>query len=231
MKNSFPGFPKGMFQFLDELASNNNRDWFNENKDRYRSVVVAPVCDFVEAMRPNLEKISSHYIADSRPHGGSMFRIYRDVRFSKDKRPYKEHVGCQFRHEAGKDAHAPGFYVHLATDEILFGGGVWNPPNPVLGKIRDAIVDNANSWEKIKTNKTFIKRFNSIRGDGLKRPPRGFNPEHMHIEDLRRKTFFVMQAAGQELAMSPEFITEATRAFKAASPLMEFLTDSLELPY
>lgn len=160
-----------------------------------------------------------------------MFRIYRDVRFSKDKRPYKEHVGCQFRHEAGKDAHAPGFYVHLATDEILFGGGVWNPPNPVLGKIRDAIVDNANSWEKIKTNKTFIKRFNSIRGDGLKRPPRGFNPEHMHIEDLRRKTFFVMQAAGQELAMSPEFITEATRAFKAASPLMEFLTDSLELPY
>lgn len=231
MKNTFPGFPKEMFQFLDELASNNNRDWFNANKDRYRSAVVTPVGDFIEAIRPKIEKISPHYIVDSRPHGGSMFRIYRDTRFSKDKTPYKEHVGCQFRHEAGKDAHAPGFYVHLATDEILFGGGVWNPPSPVLGKIRDSIVDNANSWKIIKTNKTFIKRFNGIRGDGLKRPPRGYDPEHQHIEDLKRKTFFAMQPASLELAMSPEFITEVTRAFKAASPLMEFLTTSLELPY
>ena len=160
-----------------------------------------------------------------------MFRIYRDVRFSKDKRPYKEHVGCQFRHEAGKDAHAPGFYVHLASDEILFGGGVWNPPNPVLGKIRDAVVDNANSWKKIKSNKSFVKRFNGIRGSGLKRPPRGYDAAHVHIEDLKRKTFFAMQPASQELAMSPDFVSEVTHAFKVASPLMEFLTSSLELPY
>ena len=127
MKKSFPGFPQEMFQFLQELVSNNNRDWFNENKERYRNVVVTPVIDFIDAMRPRMEAISPHYVVDSRPHGGSMFRIYRDTRFSKNKQPYKEHVGCQFRHEAGKDAHAPGFYVHLATDEILFGGGVWNP--------------------------------------------------------------------------------------------------------
>jgi len=231
MSNSFPGFPEELFQFLRVLAANNNREWFNENKMRYRKVVVTPVTDFIEAIRPRVEKISKHYTVDSRPHGGSMFRIYRDTRFSKDKTPYKEHVGCQFRHEAGKDAHAAGFYVHLAPDEILFGGGVWNPPNPVLGKIRDAIVDNPNSWKKIVSNKTFKKRFGGVHGDGLQRPPRGFAADHPHIEDLKRKTFFAMQSVDPELALSPQFITEVTGAFKAASPLMEFLTTSLELPY
>ena len=231
MTKSFPGFPHKLFQFLEDLAKNNNRDWFNENKERYRNVVVTPVIDFIDAMRPRMQAISPHYVVDSRPHGGSMFRIYRDTRFSKNKQPYKEHVGCQFRHKAGKDAHAPGFYVHLAPDEILFGGGVWNPPNPVLGKIRDAIVDNPNSWKTIKTNRTFIKRFGGFHGDGLQRPPRGYAADHPHIDDLKRKTFFAMQTANLELAMAPEFVTEVTRAFKASSPLMEFLTTSLELPY
>ncbi len=130
--DDFSGFPKELFTFLDQLAANNNREWFKDNKERYYDVVVDPVCDFIEAMEPRLHVISRHFVADSRPHGGSMFRIYRDTRFSKDKRPYKENVGCQFRHEAGKDAHAPGFYVHLGRDEIFYGGGLWLPSNPVL---------------------------------------------------------------------------------------------------
>ena len=106
MANSFQGFPKETFAFLEQLANNNNREWFNANKTRYKSVVVAPVMDFINAIRPGLQAVSPYYVADSRPHGGSMFRIYKDTRFSRDKRPYKEHVGCQFRHSAGKDAHA-----------------------------------------------------------------------------------------------------------------------------
>ena len=124
--SSFKGFPADFFQFLSELKENNNRPWFNENKARYYDCIVSPMCEFIVAIAPRLEKISPHYIADPRPHGGSMFRIYRDTRFSKDKTPYKTHAACHFRHQAGKDAHAPGFYAHFALDTLHFGGG--SPP-------------------------------------------------------------------------------------------------------
>ena len=231
VSDGFQGFPRELFSFLRALAENNNRDWFNEYKDRYRNDVVDPVLDFIDAMRPRLQKISSHYIVDSRPHGGSMFRIYRDTRFSKDKRPYKENVGCQFRHEAGKDAHAPGFYVHIANDGIFFGGGVWLPPNDVLDRIRTAIVEHPDEWRKITRNRNFVKRFGGVHGDGLKRPPRGFDPRHPHVEDLKRKTLFAMQQCDEALATSPAFIDEVTHAFRAASPLMAFLTTAIDLPF
>jgi uncharacterized protein (TIGR02453 family) len=229
--DAFPGFPDDLFLYLHDLAENNHRDWFNSNKERYGASVVDPVCDFIEAMRPRLQQISTHFVVDSRPHGGSMFRIYRDARYVKDKRPYKENVACQFRHEAGRDAHAAGFYVHLANDGIFFGGGVWMPPPPVLGRIRDAIAEQPQRWISITRNKRFSQRFGGVHGESLKRPPRGYAADHPCIEDLKRKTFFARQAGSRELAMSPEFINEVTRAFKAASPFMAFLSDALELPF
>lgn len=231
MDDKFPGFPKDLFKFLTELARNNNRDWFNENKDRYRKNVAGPICDFVAAMGPRLEKISKYYVADSRAHGGSMFRIYRDTRFAKDKRPYKEHIGCQFRHVAGKDAHAPGFYAHFEPKKILIGGGVWMPPGPALFKIRTAIAENPDEWSKLNKNKTIKQRFGQIKGDKLKRPPRGFDKDHSQIEALKQKSFFVMQQFDPALALTPKFITEVEKVFKAASPMMEFLTKAVELKY
>ncbi|WP_434111361.1 TIGR02453 family protein [Methylocaldum sp. GT1TLB] len=112
-KNRFVGFPEDLFRFLEELSMNNNREWFTANKRRYQTSVVAPVSDFIQAMGERLNRISPHFTADPRPNGGSMFRIYRDTRFSHDKRPYKENVGCHFRHVTGKSAHALGFYLHL----------------------------------------------------------------------------------------------------------------------
>src|SRR5438874_507873 len=145
----FKGFPKGFFQFFKELAKNNERPWFEENKERYKAVVVAPMSDFITAMSPRLAKISKHFVADPRPNGGSMFRIYRDVRFAKDKRPYKEHASCHFRQAGGKDVHAPGFYMHFAPDEVFFGGGLWMPPPEALNKIREAIAARPAAWKKV----------------------------------------------------------------------------------
>ncbi|NOX42848.1 MAG: DUF2461 domain-containing protein [Gammaproteobacteria bacterium] len=227
----FPGFPKDIIKFLKELSKNNNRDWFQENKERYKSSVVAPLCDFIVAMGPRLEKISNCYVADARPHGGSMFRIYRDVRFSKDKRPYKEHAACHFRHEAGKDAHAPGFYLHVEPKEIFVGGGIWMPSNPVLDKIRQAIIEKPDKWKKICKGKTFVKYFSAIQGDGLKRPPRGIDKDHPLIDDLKRKSFFAMHEIDAKLLYTPKFITEVERTFAALSPLLEFLTQAVDLPY
>ncbi len=231
MAGEFPGFPKDLFLYLQDLAKNNNREWFNANKNRYVEAVVEPVQAFIEAMRPRLEKISPHYVVDSRRNGGSMFRIYRDTRFSKNKNPYKENVGCQFRHEAGKDAHAAGFYVHLANDRIFFGGGVWAPPNDVLTKIRDAIIAKPDQWRKITHSKALLDEFSGVRGDGLKRPPRGYDPGHELIEDLKRKTFYVMHEGNKKQAQSSAFIEDVSTAFKVSSPFMKFIAASLDLPY
>ena len=136
----FDGLPADYFRFFKELSANNNREWFEANKARFKESVQAPLVAFVEAMAPRLKKVSKHFVADPRLNGGSIFRIYKDVRFSKDRTPYKTHGGVQFRHARGKDAHAPGFYVHMGPGEVFFGGGIWMPPSDVLLTIRQAIL-------------------------------------------------------------------------------------------
>ena len=226
----FNGFPQDLFQFFEDLKANNNRAWFNDNKARYYESVVNPITEFIVCMGPRLKKISSHYVADPKPHGGSMFRIYRDTRFSKDKTPYKTHAAVHFRHEAGRNAHAPGFYAHLATDGLFFGGGIWTPPAPHLSRIRDFIADNARSWARISNAKK-IRDVGGIKGDGLKRPPKGFDAEHVHIEDLKRKSFFVMTEAQAAAALSPDFVDDVSEAFGRAAPLNRFIADALDLPF
>jgi len=229
--DTFNGFPQDLFDFLGELSKNNNREWFNANKDRYRESVVEPVTMFIIGMGKHLPEISKGFIADPRPSGGSMFRIYRDIRFSKDKRPYKENIGCQFRHVAGKDAHAPGFYVHIEPGNILVGGGIWTPPAAVLDKIRSAIAGNPKAWEKVITCKKMKQGFFDIKGESLKRAPAGYDPNHPFIKDLKRKSFFWMHSVKPSLATKPEFVEITHDAFKGVSPLMRFITDSLGLTF
>jgi len=226
----FNGFPTDLFGFFEDLRKNNNRIWFNENKNRYHESVVNPISEFIVCIAPRLRKISRHYKADPRPHGGSMFRIYRDTRFSTDKTPYKTHTAVQFRHEAGKNAHAPGFYVHLAPDSLYFGGGVWTPPSPHLSKIRDYIADNARAWARIANAKK-VRDVGGISGDSLQRPPRGYDAEHIHIEDLKRKSFYVMTTADASAALKPGFIDQVIEAFRRAAPLNRFITGALDLPF
>jgi uncharacterized protein (TIGR02453 family) len=178
---------------------------------------------FIGAMAPQLSKISKNFVADPRPNGGSMFRIYRDIRFSKDKRPYKEHAACHFRHAGGKDVHAPGFYMHFAPDDVFLGGGMWMPPPDALAKIRDAIAKKPAAWKAVKNDKRFAKAFDGVEGEALTRPPRGYDPNHPLIEDIKRKSFFAMHESSVKSAGSPKFIGEVTDAFSAAVPLMKFL--------
>ena len=194
-------------------------------------MVVGPLSDFMTAMSPRVAKISKQIVVDPRPNGGSMFRIYRDVRFGKDKRPYKEHAGCQFRHALGKDAHAPGFYMHFAPDEVFFGGGIWMPQPDALGKIRQTIAEDAKAWKKIVGDKSFAASFKGIRGDALARPPRGFDADHPCIDDIKRKSFFVMHESSPKAAQSPALLDEVEAAFKAAKPLMKFLCDAVGAPF
>ena len=227
----FNGFPEALFSFLEELKVNNNRPWFQENKPRYEQHIVAPVQGFIESVGHFLPIISESFVADTRRQGGSMFRIYRDARFTKDKRPYKEHIGCQFRHRAGKDAHAPGFYVHISPHEVFVGGGVWTPPNNVLDEIRQAIVANPGRWADVVNDPVFCTRYGGVVGDGLKRAPRGYDPDHLYIDDLKRKSFFAVQHLPPESILSVDFIDEVESAFEAVSPLMGFLCRAVKVSY
>jgi len=221
----FPGFPKDFFAFFRELKANNisdfGRAWFEDNKQRYRCSIQAPMSAFIAAMEPELRGISEHFVCDPRPNGGSMFRIYRDVRFSKDKRPYKENAGCYFRHDAGKTVAAPGFYMHFAPDDVFFGGGCYMPAPPTLAKIRDAIVERPASWKKV----------GPVRGESLSRPPRGYDPNHPLIEDLKRKSFYAARESTAKVAQSSKLIGEVTEAFKDVAPLMRFLCGALDVEF
>jgi uncharacterized protein (TIGR02453 family) len=227
----FEGFPKDFLAFFRDLAKHNDREWFEANKQRYRESVQAPMLSFISAMDVPLGRFADCFVADARSNGGSMFRIYRDTRFSRDKTPYKENAACHFRHEAGKDAHAPGFYVHIEPGQVFFGGGLWHPPAPELRKVREAIADDPDRWLEITRGAAFRRRFGAVRGDSLKRPPQGFDPEHPLVDELKRSSFFAMQEARPQAILSGDFVKEVAKSFQALAPFMQFLTDAEGLPF
>ncbi|PLX36461.1 MAG: TIGR02453 family protein [Hyphomicrobiales bacterium] len=231
--DGFSGFSPAFFDFFRALKDDNSREWFTANKARYEAEVVTPLMAFISAMQPHLKAIAPHFIAEPKKQGGSMFRIYRDVRFSKDKRPYKEHGACQFRHEAGggRDVHAPGYYVHLEPGRVMFGGGIWLPPSDALAAIRQKIVRDPKGWDMVIGDADLQAAFGGIGGDGLVRPPKGFDAGHRHIEDIKRKTFFVMQEASETDAGRADFVERVAEAYKAASPLMRFLCSANGVPF
>ena len=225
---SEPGpFGPELFRFLEELESNNTREWFSASKGRYEAEVRGPALDFVEEFAPHLERISLHFVADPRPSGGSLFRIHRDTRFSKDKSPYKTFTGIQFRHELGRDAHAPGFYLHLEPEAVFVGAGIWHPDGSTLARIRTAIVDDPKAWS---AGKRVGARF-ELSGDSLKRAPSGYDPEHELIDDLKRKDFICVAHLTQDEVCAPGFVDEFDALCREASPLVRFLCSALDAPF
>jgi len=229
---AFTGFPKDFFSLFEELKVNNDRDWFADNKSRYEESVAEPCLDFIEALGPRLAEISPHFLAIPKKIGGSMFRIYRDTRFSKDKTPYKTHAGLQFRHVLGKDAHAPGFYLHLSPDEILMGGGLWKPPSPALAQIRARIDERGNEWIAAKTGTAFVARYGDLEpGNSLIRPPKGYDAEHPLIDELKRRSFFMMSKGTRAQTRRADFPDVVASAFADAAPVMSFLCRAVDAQF
>ncbi len=223
-------FSHETFVFLKELAKNNDRQWFQENKQRYEEHVKGPAMFFIADFGAVLRKISKHFTADPRPVGGSLFRIYRDVRFSKDKRPYKTNTGVQFRHSRGKDVHAPGYYLHLEPDNVFAAAGIWRPDSKTAGKIRDAIDEESSNWKRAVGGKRFRSRF-ELSGDSLRRAPQGYDPENPLIEDLKRKDFIGKTSLTQNVVTGPGFINEFEEICRSASPFVKFLCGAIGLPF
>ena len=225
-----PSFDEELFTFLDDLRANNDKAWFTVNRARYERVVLEPALAFIEDFAPRLEAISHHFRADARASGGSLFRIHRDTRFSKDKTPYKTNIGIHFRHNAAKDAHAPGFYLHLEPGACFFGCGIWRPDGTTTQRIREAIVEDPDGWTGVTRAQAFAGRL-ELSGDQLKRPPAGLDPAHPLIDDLRRKDFIALAPVAQSRACAPELIDDYDELCRLASPLARFLCRALELAF
>lgn len=223
-----PFFTPDLFAFLRDLARNNDRAWFAENRDRYERDVKGPALRFVADLAPHFGKVSRHFRSDPRPVGGSLFRIHRDVRFSKDKSPYKTHVGIRFPHAAGKDVHAPGFYLHLEPGEVFAACGVWHPDGSTLTRIRGAIATRPDRWRRIRDGKRFRTRYR-LGGDSLKRPPRGIDADHPLIEDLKRKDYVAVAELDEDTVQRKEFVNEFVSLCRDAEPFQRFLCEALGL--
>ena len=227
---TFAGFTTDTFRFLEDLVENNDRAWFLENKHRYEEDVLAPSLGFIAAMEPRLERISKYFLAIPKRTGGSLMRVYRDTRFSRNKAPYKTNIGIQFRHELGKDVHAPGFYVHIEPTTCFLGVGMWHPESKALSAIRDGIINDPAAWKRGRNSKRFADRF-ELSGDSLKRPPRGYPPEHPLIEDLKRKDFIGISEFSRSCAKNSGLVNRVAEDFAAARPWMRFLCSALDLRF
>ncbi len=215
-------FTPDTFAFLRDLADNNDRAWFNDNKARYEASVRQPALDFITDFVEPLEALSPYFVADSRTVGGSLFRIHRDTRFSKDKTPYKLNTGMHFRHERAKDAHAPGFYVHLQPRECFIGVGLWMPEPKVAYQIRAHIDENQDEWLAATTNRAFRANY-ELGGDSLKRPPKGYDADHPLLDDLKRKSFIATGPLKQGDVTRATFSDDLAERFATGTPLMKFL--------
>jgi len=216
--------------FLTELRNNNNREWFNENKARYEALVLDVALRFIQSMQDPLAEIAPRFTAIPKRMGGSLMRVYRDTRFSKNKTPYKTNIGIQFRHEQARDVHAPGYYVHIDPDQVFLGAGMWRPASDALRGIRERISEKPAEWERVRDDKAFKRHFN-LGGETLTRPPRGFDKEHPQIADIRRKDFIAVKNMTLDDALNPKFQQKVETSFKAATAYMEFLCKAVNVPF
>jgi uncharacterized protein (TIGR02453 family) len=221
-------FDHDFFAFFKDLATHNNREWFERNRQRYENCVRDPFLRLITDLQPHLKKINRQIVADPRPNGGSMMRIYRDVRFSKDKSPYKTSVAAHFWHAHGKDGATPAYYLHLAPGASLIGAGIWRPEPGALKGIRQAIVKHARQWQEITSGRDFRSAC-GLGGESLRKAPAGFDPNHPLIADIKRRDFVTSSKLTDKEICGDRFIDSVVEHFRLTAPFVKFLSRAVGL--
>jgi uncharacterized protein (TIGR02453 family) len=227
----FPGFQPGLFRFFSQLKRRNTKAWFEQHRAVYDLEVKAPLQALIEEMDVRLAAFAPEIVGDPRR---SAFRIHRDVRFSKDKSPYKTHAACWFYHRdagrgvGGEAEGGAGFYLHLEPGDSRIGAGIWMPPRPSLQRIREAIIEEQDAFEAIVRRPAFRRRFGTLDDDGmLKRMPRGFAEDHPAAGWLRHQSFTVGRALTDAEVLSPQLPRALARDFTALTPFIRWLNRAL----
>ncbi len=216
---------KATLNFLSDLKQNNTREWFNENKKRYDDARKNYI-SFLDEMVKKMQDFEP--VAYGQQGKDLVFRIYRDVRFSSDKRPYKDHFGAYVA-EGGRKSIFPGYYLHLAGDNSSFvAGGLWMPPAEQLKAVRQEIDYSLDEFESILQKPSFKNRFGSITGEQLKTTPKGYDKDNPAIAYLRHKSWNAIMPLDDKTVLNPDFMDVVLEAFKAVKPLNDFLMAPLK---
>jgi len=209
------------FNFLKTLKKNNNREWFNAHKDVYQKELEL-VEAFAEAL---LHELNRHDVIETLSGKKSMRRIYRDIRFSNDKTPYKASWSGHFK-RATKYRRG-GYYFHLEPGNNYITGGFWGPNAQDLKRIRDDIAFDATPLRKILKSRTFISTFETLKGEQLKTAPKGFDAAHEAIDLIRYKQFLLVRKFTDEEVLSKHFLKEANQTFKNMRPFFDYMSEVL----
>ncbi|MEC7771908.1 MAG: DUF2461 domain-containing protein [Bacteroidota bacterium] len=208
---------KEIFDFLTELKNNNNREWFEEQKPSFKKHQ-SEIKNFLEAAKVNL----SHHDDIEKM---KLFRIYRDVRFSKDKTPYKTHFAGFF---SRLGAHLRGgYYIHIKPGESFLGAGFWAPNKEDLFRIRKELEMDADEFREVINQKELKSVWGELQGEGVKRAPKGFDKEHPDIDLIRKKQFVFMRQLSDDQVLSSSFLDEVDRSYRAIRPYFDLMSDIL----
>src|SRR5580658_6331947 len=221
---TFPGFPKEAAAFFRGLARNNHRDWFLPRKPVFEEKVKEPMRQLVAALNGEMKRFAPLHVTDP---DKSIYRIYRDTRFSKDKKPYKEHLAAHFpRHGMGKDG-AAGYYLAISHKALAVGGGMYMPTPEMLRTLRNHIAERPAEFRRLIGSKTLRKLFGEMHGGQLSRVPKGFAADHPAADLLRYKQYVFYVELPADLVTSPELLGEVRTRFRALTPLVDFLNAPL----
>jgi uncharacterized protein (TIGR02453 family) len=223
----FDGFPKKGIQFLKRLKRNNNRAWFGKNKQDYESYVKLPMQSLIASLQTHFVRFAPDYEFHPKK---SLFRIYRDTRFSKDKTPYKTHVAAHAVLRGDKKGlGASGYYMHIEPGMVYAGAGIYMPEGEQLKKLRRAIADRADEFLSIVEARPFKKLLGELeaKDERLKRVPQGFAPDHPMAEWLRYKHYFVGVTWPESICYKAGLVKDLVGVFRMATPLVKFLNGAL----
>jgi uncharacterized protein (TIGR02453 family) len=218
----FAGFPKGMAVFFRGLSKNNNRDWFQAHKQDFDENVKAPMVEFVGALNAELAKAAPQYVTDPKR---AIYRIYRDTRFSKDKTPYKDHLGATFSPNSPMKHGCGGLYVGVSHDVTEVAAGVYMPEPEQMLLIRTLLAERHVEFRKMTESKSYRALMGELRGEQLQRVPKGFPASHPAAGLLRRKAWYFYEKLDPELATSSKLLGEIKKRFLASIPMLDFLNE------
>jgi uncharacterized protein (TIGR02453 family) len=221
---AFAGFPHEMIRFFRGLKRNNRREWFQPRKHLFEQHVKAPMLELVAALNAELARFAPDYVTDPTK---SIFRIYRDTRFSADKTPYKTHIAAWFRRRGPKDLHLGGFYFSVSSDEIEVAGGLYHPPPETTLLVRTHISENYAELRRILANRTARRLMGDLQGDELTRAPKGFDPKHPAASLIKKKDWILDAKLDPGLATTPKLYREIADRLRVMAPLVEYLNRPL----
>lgn len=219
----FPGFPPEALKFLSDLKKHNNRAWFQAHKSVYEQKLKQPMAEAVLHLGRSFRRFAPEIVADPRV---SIYRIYRDTRFSNDKSPYKTQAAAVFPVRGLPKNAGPALYFHITPEEVLLGGGMYMPDAPLLRAVRDHIAAHPRRFKSIVEGKPFRKAFGEMSGETLKNAPKGFSPDHPAAHYLRFKQFLFSKIFPASIATSNKFLPTLEKYYRSGMPLIRFLADA-----